>query len=92
MIGLSPMGVCLIIWSISSVCASSILFKISSESLHICDHGSSPRARYLLLLIYGEDHPEMATCDSNIAIILHSIKDYRNSHTFLANALVIQNK
>ena len=45
-----------------------------------------------MLLIYGEDHPEMATCDSNIAIILHSIKDYKNSLVFLSNALVIQNK
>lgn len=50
------------------------------------------RARYLLLLIYGEEHPEMATCDSNIAIILHATKDYRTSHSFLSNALLIQNK
>ena len=50
------------------------------------------RARYLLLLIYGEDHPEMATCDSNIAIIFQSLKDYKNSLAFLSNALIIQNK
>ena len=50
------------------------------------------RARYLLLLMYGEDHPEMSTCDSNIAIILNSIKDFQNSHKFLTNALLIQNR
>lgn len=53
---------------------------------------SFSRARYLLLLLYGEDHPEMATCDSNIAVILHSLKDFNNSHTFLCNALTIQRK
>lgn len=50
------------------------------------------RARYLILLVFGEDHPEMATCDSNIAIILHSVKDYKNSLSFLLNALVIHKK
>lgn len=50
------------------------------------------RARYLLVLAFGEDHPEMATCDSNIAIILHSVKDYKNSHSFLSNSLVVHNK
>ena len=52
----------------------------------------SCRARYLLVLVFGEDHPEMATCDSNIAIILHTLKDYKNSHHFLFNTLTIHTK
>ena len=35
------------------------------------------------MLMFGEDHPEMATVDSNIAIILHTIKDFKNSLFFL---------
>lgn len=50
------------------------------------------RARYLLLVLCGEDHPEMATCDSNIAIILHSMKEYKHSLTFLTSTLAIHNK
>ena len=50
------------------------------------------RARYLLLLMFGEDHPEMATCDSNIAIILHTIKYYKNSLQFLKSTQKIHEK
>lgn len=50
------------------------------------------RARYLLLLMFGEDHPEMATCDSNIAIILHTIRDYKNSLLFLESTKRIHEK
>ena len=50
------------------------------------------RARYLLLLMFGEDHPEMATCESNIAIILHTIKDYKNSLRFLESTKRIHEK
>ena len=28
------------------------------------------RARYLLLLVFGEGHPEMSTCDTNITLML----------------------
>lgn len=50
------------------------------------------RARYLLKLLYGEDHPEMATCDSNIAIILHAIDDHKNALLFLDSALKVHEK
>lgn len=42
--------------------------------------------------MYGEDHPEMATIDSNIAIILHAIKDYKNSLRFLESTKRIHEK
>ena len=45
------------------------------------------RARYLLLLNSGENHPEMAVIDSNIGLILHSVGEYEISLQFLKNAL-----
>lgn len=45
------------------------------------------RARYLLLLNSGENHPEMAVIDSNIGLILHSVGEYEMSIQFLKNAL-----
>ena len=42
--------------------------------------------------MFGEDHPEMATCDSNIAIILHTIRDYKNSLLFLESTKKIHEK
>ncbi|CAG2106044.1 unnamed protein product [Medioppia subpectinata] len=45
------------------------------------------RARYLLTLICGENHPEMAILDSNIGLILHAVGEYDLSLRFLENAL-----
>lgn len=45
------------------------------------------RARYLLLLVCGENHPEMAILDSNIGLILHAVTEYDLSLRFLKNAL-----
>lgn len=45
------------------------------------------RARYLLLLVCGENHPEMAILDSNIGLILHAVCEYDLSFRFLKNAL-----
>lgn len=45
------------------------------------------RARYLLLLVCGENHPEMAILDSNIGLILHAVCEYDLSFRFLRNAL-----
>ncbi|XP_035227137.1 clustered mitochondria protein homolog isoform X1 [Stegodyphus dumicola] len=45
------------------------------------------RARYLTLLVCGENHPEMAVLDSNIGLILHAVGEYDLSLRFLENAL-----
>ncbi|MCL4134496.1 UNVERIFIED_CONTAM: hypothetical protein GTU68_041964 [Idotea baltica] len=45
------------------------------------------RARYLLLLIHGEIHPEVALVDSNIGLILHAVSQYSLSLQFLEKAL-----
>uniref|UniRef100_A0A674NGJ5 Clustered mitochondria protein homolog n=1 Tax=Takifugu rubripes TaxID=31033 RepID=A0A674NGJ5_TAKRU len=50
------------------------------------------RARYLLLLVSGEDHPEMALLDSNIGLVLHGVMEYDLSLRFLENALTINKK
>ncbi|XP_051934664.1 clustered mitochondria protein homolog isoform X4 [Hippocampus zosterae] len=50
------------------------------------------RARYLLLLVCGEDHPEMALLDSNIGLVLHSVMEYDLSLRFVENALTINSK
>ncbi|KAM9317995.1 clustered mitochondria protein homolog isoform 3-T4 [Pholidichthys leucotaenia] len=50
------------------------------------------RARYLMLLICGEDHPEMALLDSNIGLVLHGVMEYDLSLRFLENALTINAK
>lgn len=42
-----------------------------------------------MMLVYGEDHPEMATCDSNIAVVLLNIKDYKNALVFFESTLRI---
>ena len=44
------------------------------------------------MLVFGEDHPDLASCDSNIAVILHSLKDYQNALKFLFSALHIHDK
>ncbi|XP_017288873.1 clustered mitochondria protein homolog isoform X3 [Kryptolebias marmoratus] len=50
------------------------------------------RARYLMLLVCGEDHPEMALIDSNIGLVLHGVMEYDLSLRFLENALTINTK
>uniref|UniRef100_A0A915J4Z3 Uncharacterized protein n=1 Tax=Romanomermis culicivorax TaxID=13658 RepID=A0A915J4Z3_ROMCU len=45
------------------------------------------RARYLLLLSNGENHPHMALLDCNIGLILHAVNEYDLSLKFLDNAL-----
>uniref|UniRef100_A0A8D3DXA1 Clustered mitochondria protein homolog n=1 Tax=Scophthalmus maximus TaxID=52904 RepID=A0A8D3DXA1_SCOMX len=50
------------------------------------------RARYLMLVVCGEDHPEMALLDSNIGLVLHGVMEYDLSLRFLENALTINTK
>ncbi|KAG7163604.1 Clustered mitochondria protein-like, partial [Homarus americanus] len=50
------------------------------------------RARYLLLLIHGEVHPEMALIDSNVGLILHAVGQYNLSLQFLEKALELHIK
>uniref|UniRef100_A0A671XMM7 Clustered mitochondria protein homolog n=1 Tax=Sparus aurata TaxID=8175 RepID=A0A671XMM7_SPAAU len=50
------------------------------------------RARYLMLMVTGEDHPEMALLDSNIGLVLHGVMEYDLSLRFLENALTINTK
>ncbi|XP_072325852.1 clustered mitochondria protein homolog isoform X2 [Scyliorhinus torazame] len=50
------------------------------------------RSRYLLLLVYGEDHPEMALLDSNIGLVLHGVMEYDLALRFLESALAINGK
>ncbi|KAF4789699.1 Clustered mitochondria protein like protein [Turdus rufiventris] len=50
------------------------------------------RARYLMLLVFGEDHPEMALLDNNIGLVLHGVMEYDLSLRFLENALAISSK
>uniref|UniRef100_A0A3B3VB02 Clustered mitochondria protein homolog n=1 Tax=Poecilia latipinna TaxID=48699 RepID=A0A3B3VB02_9TELE len=50
------------------------------------------RARYLMLLVCGEDHPEMALIDSNIGLVLHGVMEYDLSLRFLENALTVNTK
>ncbi|XP_028722544.1 clustered mitochondria protein homolog isoform X1 [Peromyscus leucopus] len=50
------------------------------------------RARYLMLLVFGEDHPEMALLDNNIGLVLHGVMEYDLSLRFLENALSVTTK
>uniref|UniRef100_A0A673KN11 Clustered mitochondria protein homolog n=1 Tax=Sinocyclocheilus rhinocerous TaxID=307959 RepID=A0A673KN11_9TELE len=50
------------------------------------------RARYLMLVVCAEDHPEMALLDSNIGLVLHGVMEYDLSLRFLENALAINSK
>ncbi|XP_066552152.1 clustered mitochondria protein homolog isoform X2 [Amia ocellicauda] len=50
------------------------------------------RGRYLMLLVCGEDHPEMALLDSNIGLVLHGVMEYDLSLRFLENALATNSK
>lgn len=50
------------------------------------------RARYLTLIVIGENHPEVALLDSNIGLILHAVGEYDLSLRFLEKALVLNKK
>jgi protein TIF31 len=50
------------------------------------------RARYLLLVNYGEDHPEMSLIDSNLGLILQAAGEHESAHKFLEKALEINKK
>ncbi|XP_072270009.1 clustered mitochondria protein homolog [Pyxicephalus adspersus] len=50
------------------------------------------RARYLMLLIAGEDHPTMATLDSNIGVVLQAVLECDLSLRFLEKALDTKRK
>ncbi|XP_066502027.1 clustered mitochondria protein homolog isoform X2 [Hoplias malabaricus] len=50
------------------------------------------RARYLLLLVCGEDHPEMAFLDSKIGLVLHSVMECDLALKFLESALALTSK
>ena len=45
------------------------------------------RARYLLKLINGENHPEMATIDQNIGHVLYFSAQFEQAQRFFENAL-----
>uniref|UniRef100_A0A914UNE2 Clustered mitochondria protein homolog n=1 Tax=Plectus sambesii TaxID=2011161 RepID=A0A914UNE2_9BILA len=45
------------------------------------------RARYLLLLCHGENHPLMAQIDSNIGVVLYAVQEYDFALKFLNQAL-----
>ncbi|XP_044144840.1 clustered mitochondria protein homolog [Bufo gargarizans] len=50
------------------------------------------RARYLMLVIAGEDHPSMATLDSNIGVVLQAVLECDLSLRFLEKALKVNEK
>ncbi|XP_029475701.1 clustered mitochondria protein homolog isoform X2 [Rhinatrema bivittatum] len=50
------------------------------------------RARYLLLLIAGEDHPTMAILDSNIGVVLQAVLECDLALRFLEKALETSTK
>jgi len=50
------------------------------------------RARYLALMVCGENHPEVALIDSNIGLILHAVGEYDISLKFLEKALALNQR
>ncbi|XP_074529061.1 clustered mitochondria protein homolog [Halichoeres trimaculatus] len=50
------------------------------------------RARYLTLLVIGEDHPHVALLDTMLGLILHGLMEYDLSLKFLQNALTLTSK
>uniref|UniRef100_A0AAQ4RB56 Clustered mitochondria (cluA/CLU1) homolog b n=1 Tax=Gasterosteus aculeatus aculeatus TaxID=481459 RepID=A0AAQ4RB56_GASAC len=46
------------------------------------------RARYLTLLVTGEDHPQVALLDSMLGLVLHGLREDGFSLKFLQNALM----
>ncbi|XP_019770629.2 clustered mitochondria protein homolog isoform X1 [Dendroctonus ponderosae] len=50
------------------------------------------RARYLAVIVCGENHPEVALLDVNISLILHAVGEYELSLKFLEKALALNIK
>ncbi|XP_032432290.1 clustered mitochondria protein homolog isoform X2 [Xiphophorus hellerii] len=50
------------------------------------------RARYLTLLVIGEDHPQIALLDSMLGLVLHALMENELSLKFLQNALTLTSK
>ncbi|XP_035522941.1 clustered mitochondria protein homolog isoform X2 [Morone saxatilis] len=50
------------------------------------------RARYLTLLVIGEDHPHVALLDSMLGLVLHGLMEYELSLKFLQNAFILTSK
>ncbi|KAK5858736.1 hypothetical protein PBY51_002854 [Eleginops maclovinus] len=50
------------------------------------------RARYLTLLVCGEDHPHVAMLDSMLGLVLHGLMEHELSLKFLQNALILSSK
>uniref|UniRef100_A0A3Q0SQI9 Clustered mitochondria homolog n=1 Tax=Amphilophus citrinellus TaxID=61819 RepID=A0A3Q0SQI9_AMPCI len=50
------------------------------------------RARYLTLLVSGDDHPQVALLDSMLGLVLHGLMEYELSLKFLQNALTLTSK
>lgn len=50
------------------------------------------RARHLLLLVHGEEHPQMGQIDANIGVILYLLQEYETALKFLNNALSLYQK
>ncbi|XP_029304608.1 LOW QUALITY PROTEIN: clustered mitochondria protein homolog [Cottoperca gobio] len=50
------------------------------------------RARYLTLLVSGEDHPQVTLLDSMLGLVLHGLMEYELSLKFLQNALCSTSK
>ncbi|XP_026183319.1 clustered mitochondria protein homolog [Mastacembelus armatus] len=50
------------------------------------------RARYLILLVNGADHPQIILLDSMLGLVLHGLMEYELSLKFLQNALNLTSK
>ncbi|KAE8287357.1 Clustered mitochondria protein-like protein [Larimichthys crocea] len=50
------------------------------------------RARYLTLLVIGDDHPQVALLDSMLGLVLHGLMEYELSQKFLQNGLILTSK
>ncbi|KAM7374511.1 hypothetical protein PAMP_007164 [Pampus punctatissimus] len=50
------------------------------------------RARYLALLVSGEDHPQVALLDNMLGLVLHGLMEYELSLKFLQNAFILTSK
>ena len=48
------------------------------------------RARYLLLVLFGEKHPQMATIDLNIGYTYHSVGENKRAIKYLENVIKLQ--
>ena len=69
---------------------SRIISETSQKNIALnCDVTLPLRARYLALLVTGENHPELALIDSNIGLILHAVGEYDISLRFLEKALAL---